>query len=167
MAKVKRSQKAMFMNITPDETNPTYARMGEGITTLTMNYNPSVTTEQYIDDDVATSSIDSYAPTIPVDQACVAGDGVFEFIDDLRKTLPVLSAADTDVIEVDMYETPDTGGTIYPARKWNVSIQFDTDGGDAGPAARITYTLLVRGAPIEGDFDVSPDTAGLVFTADT
>ena len=161
--KVKRSQVAHFINTTPSATNPTYKRLGSGITTLSTNYNRSDTTEQYIDDDVGTTSVDSYAPTLPVEMSCIKGDPAFDYVDGLRKSLPTLSDAETDVIEVDLYETPDTAGTSYPARKWNVAVGFDTHGGDAGPAAQLGFTLLVNGSPVEGDFNAST----LAFTADT
>jgi hypothetical protein len=161
--KVKRSQIALFMNTTPSATAASYDRVGDGVTTATMNYNPNTVTEQYIHQDSANTFVESYAPTFPLEQTCVAGDDVFDFIDGLRQGVAVLDAAETDVVEVRLYETPDTAGTSYPATKWNVSVSIDTFGGDGGTSGRINYTLNTIGDPVQGDFN----TSTLAFTADT
>ena len=60
MEKIKRSLFATFINTTPGGGEATWAKMGKGITAQNLSYNPNVTTEQYIDEDNATSSVDSY-----------------------------------------------------------------------------------------------------------
>ena len=45
--KVKRSDFATFLNVTPSAT-ATYARMGRGITSQQIAYNPATTNETYI-----------------------------------------------------------------------------------------------------------------------
>ena len=70
MEKIKRSLFATFINTTPDSESPTWAKMGKGITSQKISYNPNVTTEQYIDEDNAYSSVDSYAPSLDGQQTC-------------------------------------------------------------------------------------------------
>ena len=53
MEKLKRSLFATFINTTPGDDTATWARMGKGITSQNISYNPNVTTEQYIDEDNA------------------------------------------------------------------------------------------------------------------
>lgn len=165
MAKQKRSSIAHFLNTTPTESTEDYALLGDGITELVMNYNPNTTTEQYIHQDNANIQTESYAPTIPVKQSVWPGDDAFDFIDGVRQAGPgVLAAAETDLVEVRKYETPDTvGGSVYPATQWPVSIQIDTFGGAGGKSGEIAYTINITGDPVEGDFDVS----ALTFTAET
>jgi hypothetical protein len=161
MAKTKRSLIRHFMNTTPDETAATYDLLGDGITDLTMQYNPNTVTEQYIHQDNANIQTESYAPTIPVSQAVWPGDDVYDFIDSLRQGGPaVLGGALTDIVEVRLYETPDTPGTSYPATKWPVSIQIDTFGGPGGESAKIEYTINITGDAVDGDFNIS----SLAFT---
>lgn len=161
MAKEKRSRIRHFLNTTPDETNPTYDLLGDGITELTMQYNPNTVTEQYIHQDNANIQTESYAPTVPVSQAVWPGDDVYDFIDSLRQAGPaVLAAAETDLVEVRLYETPDTPGTSYPATKWPVSIQIDSFGGPGGESGKIEYTINVTGDAVDGDFN----TSTLAFT---
>lgn len=156
MAKQKRSTIAHFLNSTPDETTPTYELLGSGITSLTMNYNPNTVTEQYIHQDNANIQTESYAPNIPVEQAVWPGDDAYDFIDSLRQAGPaVLEAAETDIVEVRKYETPDTPGTSYPATKWPCSIQIDSFGGDGGGSGKISFTINITGDAVDGDFNVS------------
>lgn len=166
MAKQKRSQVRHFINSTPDETEATYELLGDGITNLSMQYNPKTVTEQYIHEDNANTQTESYAPTIPVEQSVWPGDDAYDFIDGLRQSGPaVLAAAETDIIEVRLYETPDTHtpGTSYPATKWPCSIQFDSFGGPGGESAKINYTINITGDAVDGYFN----TSSLAFTATT
>lgn len=162
MAKQKRSTIAHFLNSTPDESAATYELLGLGITSLVMNYNPNTVTEQYIHQDNANIQTESYAPSIPVEQSVYPGDDAYDYIDSLRQAGPaVLEDAETDVVEVRKYETPDTPGTSYPATKWPCSIQIDSFGGDGGESGKISFTINITGDAIDGDFNVST----LAFTA--
>lgn len=159
MEKIKRSLFATFINTTPGETE-NWARMGKGITSQNISYNPNVTTEQYIDEDNAYSSVDSYAPSLDGSQTCYKGDPVFEYIDGLRQARAVGSALETEVLFVYMYagET-----TAYKAEKNKCVIQLGEYGGDGGGNVTMTYTIGLNGDPVKGTASV---TAGKVtFTA--
>lgn len=152
MAKIKRSQVQSFLNTTPLSA-ATYSLIGDGVVTGTINYNPQTSEETYIHQDSATIVVESYAPTLPVEATAVSGDAVFEFIDNLRRTRAVLDDAQTDIVNVWMYETG--GPSAYPAEKQNVSIQIDDFGGDGGQAVKINYTINFVGAPIPGTFNAT------------
>ena len=150
MAKIKRSEVKTFMNVVPGGT-ASYKLVGDGVTTGTINYNPVSTSETYIHEDSASISIDSYAPTLPIEASAKAGDDVFEFVDGLRKARAVLAAAETDIVNVWLYETPTSGE--YPAEKQSCSIQIDSFGGDGGVAAKINYTINFIGDAVLGTFN--------------
>jgi hypothetical protein len=156
--KIKRSQIRTFLNTTPS-TTATYSLVGDGVTTGTIAYNPKTTEETYIHEDNASISVDSYAPNISAEMTAKSGDAVFEFVDGLRKARAVLDDAETDIVNVWLYETPTTGE--YPAEKQNVAIQVDDFGGDGGTAAKINFTINFVGDPIQGTFN--PTTGA--FTA--
>ncbi len=157
--KVKRSEVKTFLNTTPD-TTATYKLIGDGVTSGKISYNPKTSEETYIHETSASISVDSYAPTIAIEQTAKVGDDVYEFVDDLRKARAVLNDAETDIVNVWLYETPVSGE--YPAEKQSVAIQIDDFGGDGGAAAKINYTLNYVGDPILGTFE--PITK--VFTPD-
>lgn len=148
--KIKRSQIKTFMNTTPLST-ATYSLLGDGVTTGKINMNPKTTEETYISDDSATINVDSYAPNMPVESTAKSGDAVFEFVDGLRKARAVLNDAETDIVNVWLYETG--GPSAYPAEKQTVSIQIDDFGGDGGMAAKINYTINFIGDPVLGTFN--------------
>ena len=163
MARITRSLVAHYLDSTPDETAATYELFGDGISDLTMNYNPNVSTETFVDDDTANIQVESYAPTIPVEQIVWSGDDLFDYIDSLRQAGPAtLADAETYIVEVRLYETPDTPATSYPATRWPCSIQIDNGpGGPGGESARIGFTINVTGDAVDGDFN----TSTLAFTA--
>ena len=89
----------------------------------------------------------------------VKDDEAFQFINEMRKKLPIGSDAHTDIVMVDVFETP--VGKAYPASRQPVSIQIDSYGGAASDPLSIGYTINWRGSGTDGTFD--PDTR--TFTA--
>ena len=147
--KIKRSLFQTFLDIDPD--NEDYQLLGEGVVDGKIDYNPKTLEEQYISEDAATIAVEGYAPTMPVEQTCINGDSVFEFIDQLRKTQAILGDAETTIVNVWMYETG--GPSAYPAEQRAVSIQVDDFGGPGGEANKINYTINYIGDPVAGTFD--------------
>lgn len=152
MEKIKRSLFATFINTTPGTEAETWARMGKGITSQNISYNPNVTTEQYIDEDNATSSVDSYAPSLDGTQTCYKGEPVFTFIDSLRQARAVGAKLETQVLFVYLYDGDETG---YKAEKNNCVIQLGEYGGDGGGNVTMTYTVGLNGDPVVGTATVA------------
>jgi hypothetical protein len=156
MAKIKRSQFKMFLDTNPSGA-ASYQVIGDGVTEAGVQYNPEVTTETYVHQDGATITVERYAPNVPVTQKCNNGEAVFEFIDNLRRTRAIGTAAETNLLLVYLYETP-TNTDNYPAEKQPCSIQIDSFGGPGGQTTEITYTINFRGDPTTGVYDVSANS---------
>lgn len=156
MAKVKRSEFAIFLDTTP-ATTPTWSRIGDGVTTGTVAYNPEVTTETYIHQNSASTTLERYAPNMPIEAQCINTDAVFEFIDNIRRTRAIGTAAETDILMVYLYETA-VSTDQYPAELQPVTIQIDSFGGDGGVTNRINYTINFRGDSTTGLYDVSANS---------
>lgn len=153
-SKIKRSQFRTFINTTPLAT-ATYKLMGDGVTDASIDYNPSITTEQYITEDTATTSLDAYAPSMPIDATAKLGDEVFEYVDTLRKARSIQADANSNIVNVWVYETAlDIYDTIYPAEQQAVTIAINNFGGAANVANKINYTLHYQGDPVVGTFDI-------------
>ncbi|MBS1474009.1 MAG: hypothetical protein HP058_03715 [Massilimaliae sp.] len=150
----------LLINTTPKKDSATYALVGDGVTELTISYNPQTTTEQYIHQDAATTDITGYQPNAPVTAQVIKGDPAFEYINDMRKKLPVMSDAYTYIVMFDTFDTKEVDGS-YPATRQPVSIQIDSYGGAASDPLSINYTINWRGNGEEGSFN--PSTK--VFTA--
>ena len=147
MEKIKRSLFATFINTTPGDGEPTWAKMGKGITSQKISYNPTVTTEQYIDEDNAYSSVDSYAPSLDGTQTCYKGEPVFEYIEALRQKRAVGNDLETEVLFVYLYDGTENA---YKAEKNACVIQLGDYGGDGGGSVQLTYTIGLNGDPEQG-----------------
>jgi hypothetical protein len=149
MAKVKRSEFKTFLN-TGTTGTPIWSLLGEGITTGEISYNPETSNEVYIHQDTGNTNVESYKPTMPVEATHISDNAALEWID------TVLSAAETEICNVWLYEIP-TGGA-YPAEKQAVSVQFDSYGGEGGQSAKIKFTLNYLGDPVVGTFNPTTST---------
>lgn len=150
-----------FFNIGTADT-PKHVLLGDGITSLTEEFNPESETKQYINQANGTTAIKSYTPSISVEKEYIKDDELQNWINEKIKTLPTGSSAQSDYVRVNILETPDADGK-YPAVKRKCSYQFDSIGGDAGSELINAMTLGGIGDGILGKFDVSTCT----FTSDT
>lgn len=145
-----------FFNIGTADT-PDYVLLGDGITSLTEEFNPESETKQYIHQANGTTNIKSYTPSISVEKEYMKGEKLQKWMDEKVKVLPVGTAAQSDYVRVNILETPTSGG-VYPAVKRNCSYQFDNIGGDAGSELKSSMTLGGVGDGIQGYFDVTAMT---------
>lgn len=157
----KRSGFLLFLDTEPKGSAPEWALVGEGVTELSISYNPQTNTEQYIHQDTANTELTGYQPNAPVTAQVVKGDPAFDFINEMRKKLPIGPDAHTSIVMVDIFEEPT--GSNYPATKQPVSIQIDTYGGPATDPLSVGYTINWLGNGEEGTFN--PDTK--TFTPET
>jgi hypothetical protein len=151
-SKIRRPLVKSYLDTTPT-TTATYRLLGDGVVSGKIKYNPKTTTETYIDEDTANTSVDHYEPNMPIEMTCKLTDPVFEFIDALRIARAVLSDAETNLVNVWDYQVG--GPTAAPAEKQTVSIQIDDFGGDGGQVTKINFTINFCGDPIPGTFNTS------------
>ena len=147
--KIKRSLFKTFLR-TGSVGTPAWALIADGVSDASIEYSPKTSEETYIDADSATVSLESYAPTLPIEATAKHGDTVFDFIDALRKARSVLTDAEFDVVNVWLYKTNANG--YYSAEKQSCSIQVDKFGGPGGESAKINYTVNFLGNPTKGIF---------------
>jgi len=157
--KIKRSLVKTYIDTSGPLASETYFLLGEGIVEGKIQYNPKTNEETYISEDSANISVESYAPTMPVEMTAIGGDEAFEYIDSLRKARAVLGDAETTVVNVWAYETG--GPTAFPAEQQAVSIQIDDFGGPGGEAIKGNFTINYIDDPIVGTWNDSTK----VFTA--
>ena len=156
---MKRSLFMTFVDTKPGSNTPTYALIGDGVTELSIAYNPQSTTEQFINQDSGDTSITGYQPNAPVTQQAKKGDAVFEYVNGLRKKRAIGEDAETTIVTVDAFDGDAENG--YTAEQQKVSVQIDSFGGASTDPLSIGYTLNYKGDPIPGTFDPKTKT----FTA--
>lgn len=139
---------------------PNYVLLGDGITSLTEEFNPEQDTKQYIHQSNGTTTVKSYTPSISVEKEYIKDDELQKWMDAKIKILPTGTAAQSDYIRINILE--DSVDGAYPAVKRRCSYQFDSIGGDAGNELVSSMTLGGIGDGIQGTFDVAAKT----FTAE-
>lgn len=159
--KITRPKVLTYLNTTPS-TTATYGLLGLGVTTGQVSMNANVTTEQYIHQETAYNSIDSYAPNIPITQTAFKGDAVYDFIFDIYYNRKIGSDCETDILNIYLAEDSNSS---YKAEKQNVAIEISSYGGDAGNPVQIEYTIHYNGSATLGTATI---TGGVpTFTANT
>lgn len=148
-----------YFNIGTIET-PEWVLLGDGITSLTEEFNPESDTKQYINQSNGSTAIKSYTPSISVEREYIS-DKLQDWINEKIKTLPTGSKAISEYVRINLLEKPTD--SKYPAVKRRCTYQFDSVGGDAGSELMNAMTLGGVGDGIPGTFDVTDGAE--VFTA--
>ena len=140
---------------------PKWALLGDGITSLTEEFNPESDTKQYINQKNGTTNLISYSPSISVEREYISDD-LQKWMNEKIKILPTGSQAISEYVRINLLDTP-TGGK-YPAVKRKCTYQFDSIGGDAGSELVSAMTLGGVGDGIQGNFDITSGSEA--FTAE-
>jgi len=152
---IKRSKLLHFMNTTPSST-ATYYLMNTGITSLSINKNPTYLEEGYIADEVGSKQLESLAPEFTFEINMDATDEVSKFLTLLEWNDKTLTDVETDIVSVQYWKTPT--GTAYPAKKYAVSVSVETIGDEALKTLKHSVTCGVMGDAVMGTFDVTDKT---------
>jgi len=149
-----------FFNI-GTSASPKYVLLGDGITSLTEEFNPETESTHYINKKSASSSVKSYAPSISVEKEYIKDEDLQEWINKKVKTLPTGAEAESDYIRINILEGAVDDG-CYPAVKRPCTYQFDSIGGDGGGVLMNNMTLTGNGDDVQGGFDVTTSTFTLL-----
>ena len=152
MVKVTRDQIRTFINVTPGETK-SWQILGTGITDFSIDFNPQNTTEKWIINKNATTTLEGYQMSGSVTQKCYKGDAVFDYINELRRKASVGGDNETELLMVDIY---DAEGSAYKATQHGCTISINSYGG--GEDAVIEYTIALNGDPVVGTVTIADGT---------
>ncbi len=152
---IKRSMLAEYINVTPGEVTADYERIGFGVEGKSTEYSPEIDERQFIDEDSPNSSVKRYNQSSEFDIIAAKDSPVFEYLDTLRVTRAIYADAETDVVEVRLYEpTSETAGnTSYAATKTLVAGSINSIGDAAEDPLTLSATLSGKGDPVQGTFD--------------
>lgn len=158
-AKIKSSKSAVLLNV-GSSASADYVRIGKGVKSLPISYNPKTTTETYIDEDNATTTVDSYEVSSDVEQVAIKGNKVFDFVDGIRKGLKTGSDCETDAVLVDVYDmtTTNNKGT-GTGKKFRATITISDWTIEGGEVIKIKYKIGFNGDPT--DVSVSIDNGAI------
>lgn len=156
MGLIKRTDIVDFLDITPTAQNPTWAIIGDGMTTGTWTYDATTTSETYIIHDSATTTLDSYSVTMDGEMKCKAGDEVFDYIDNLRITRAIGDGAKSHVLSIYKYDIE--ANDKYRAEMNDCTVSISSFGGDGGATPTIGFTIAKNGDPTLGTATISSGT---------
>ena len=163
MEKIKSSKIAAFMNTTPADTAATWSRFGKGISSFPISYGAKSTTETYIDDDNATTTVDGYEISADTEQVAMKGEPIFDYVDGIRNGLKVGSECETEVILVNIYNlTTSSSSATGTGQKFGATIIITDMEIKGGEIAKIKYKVALNGTP--SDVSVSITAGALAVT---
>lgn len=145
-----------FFNI-GTSSSANYVLLGDGITSLTEEFNPDSESKHYINMESASNKIKSYAPSISVEKEYIKDEELQDWINEKIKILPTGAEATSDYIRINILEGATADG-VYSAVKRPCTYQFDSIGGDAGDVIMNKMTLAGNGDAVQGTFNVSTKT---------
>ena len=153
MAKVMREKVRHYLNTNTTES-PTWSLINEGVSSLSMNFNPESEEEAYIADSASTKYTTGLAIETTFDMNRVKGDAANDKIFSLVWGRKIGTDADSELLTVNMSATP-VSGDQYPAIKDTVNIVYNSLGDEAIKPLKIGVTLGHQGNPVVGKFDLS------------
>lgn len=148
--KVSREQIATYLNTAPTAVSPTWKILGVGITDYGQDYNPQTTTEKWIINKNATTSLDSYQIQADASQRCYFGDPVYDFVNNLRRTAGVGEKVNTQVLDIDIY---DATGSTYKATVYDCAVIVRSYAKGENPS--IEYSVYYNGDPKLGTVTIT------------
>jgi len=159
MGKKKSSLMAYFIN-TGTVAAPVWAKLGKGVTSIPLAYNPQTSTETYVDEDNATTSVDSYQVSAGVDVALYdeTTAPAHAYLETMRKERAVGADAETQILEVDLSTT-----SPYEAQLNNAVIAINTFTVEGGKPQTLSVTIYYNGDPADGTVVITDNAP--VFTA--
>lgn len=145
--KIDRTNLATFLDVTPKESEETWEILGVGMPSYAIDFNPNISSEKWIINKNATSTLESNAKQGDVSQTMHKGDACFEFVYSLMDKTG--SDVETNILDVDYFEeiSDDSGIKTYKAKQSRGMVAITSYGGET---ATIGYTLYYNGDPIEG-----------------
>lgn len=154
------TNKRLYADTTPTAATRAYARIGNGVTTVTPSYNPTVKTVQYINMPAAKNTRTAYNKQFGISGERVVGDTFMDYLIGLAEK--VGGDCETTLVSYNDWDTAVEGA--YPAKRYNVMISVTNDGTLAGGDTQaIEATVFVNSEATAGTFN--PTTSE--FTAST
>lgn len=135
-----------------------YHLIGEGVESLSEEFNSETETKQWINQANGNTDVKSYTPNIDFDMEDVdpEDEEMQEWVNEMVDTLPTGSEAVTSYIRVRL-KNP-TGEGVYKAVKRMCAVSVGSTGGDAGANVTNSISLGGKGDGISGTFNVTTNT---------
>ncbi len=147
-----------YIDTAMDDSSPTYKLLGDGISSLTEEMNPTEESKHYINMSSDSNSVKSYQRTFEADKEdCDDDDEMQAWFDKMVDTLPTGAKAKTTFVRFRLRDVTKTPGT-YKAIKVPCTVSVTSSGGDGGDYVHNVINVKQCGDDIVGTFNVSTST---------
>ena len=153
---MKRHELLHYVDTSTGSGSPTYALLGDGITSLSEEMNPEEETQQWINQENGDSEVKSYTPSIEVEKQDCIDDDAQAWIDKMVDEMPTGSSAVTSYVRFRLRDKVSDG--VYTAYKRQCVVVVNSTGGDAGGNVVNNIKLGGKGSAVKGTFDVAKKT---------
>lgn len=130
-----------------------YALIGDGVSSLTEEFNPEEGTSQWINQANGNTEVKSYTPSIEVSKEDCIDDDMQDCIDTLVDTLPTGMDAESFYVRLRLKDKVSDG--VYKAYRRKCAVSVVNTGGDAGNNVSNTIKIGGKGDAVEGTFNIS------------
>ena len=133
-----------------------YALIGDGVSSLTEEFNPEEGTSQWINQANGNTDVKSYTPSIEVAKEDCIDDDMQDCIDTLVDTLPTGTSAVSFYVRLRLKDNISAG--VYKAYRRKCAVSVVNTGGDAGNNVSNTIKIGGKGDAIVGTFNIATNT---------
>lgn len=131
-------------------------RMGKGIVSLPISYGAKTTSETYINEENATTTVDGYEIATDVEQVAIKGDPVFDYVDIIRKELLTGSECETKALVIPIYDLTKTEtGYSGKAQRFGATVTVTDYELNGGEIVKIKYKVSFNGNPENVDIELA------------
>ena len=154
--KVQRYEIATYLNIAEEGQAETYAVMGTGFKTLDESPHPNVEKEAFINDKVASASVDNYEPSFAFDSYLIKDSDVILNLYKIGRNQLTSIDAERDIIVVDLWDKASADTTTeFKARKIRVSVEVSDHSGEGAKPVSVKGNLNQVGDLTQGTFNTA------------
>lgn len=161
LEEIDRDAAASFINVTPKDSTKSWKLLGIGITEYGIAYNPEMKTVKWIIEKNNRNSKKSMNKQGAVAQTMHKGDPCFEYVNTLKDK--TLTEVETEILDIDFWNTSSESATSYPATLSKCSIVVTNY---LKEEAEIEYTIYYNGDPVEGTVTMTDGVPTFVPNAD-
>ena len=143
---------ALCVNTAETSSTPTWLRVKKS-TALTITQNAETEDFDYIADEVKTTEVKAYAPTIDQDLAILPSEPDYEFFYTMYKSLPTGADAHKDLLLIYLNDGNNESG--YYSVKTEAVVTFTDFNAVDG---KLNFSISFCGSPVKGTTKVSSGT---------
>lgn len=153
-----REELRHYIDTSMNSGTPTYEMLGDGISSLTEEMNPSEETKHYINMSSDSNNVKSYQRSFEADKEDCVEDEIQKWLDKMVDVLPVGAKAKTSFVRLRIKDAVSGSAGTYKAIKVPCTVSVSSNGGDGGDYNHTVVSVKQCGDDVHGTFNVTTNT---------